>query len=232
MVSMSLRWVFALGLVPVVAATAQAQAPGADYGGGGGDYYAGPSATPVIQPTTLVAPAQPAFTPRWSVAVAAGTMSLHPQSSPDATSTEFSIGELAVRYRGWRHLELELAFAGGTQQLPDGSDGTLKIAHVTAAARYRFNIEQHLNWWLLAGLGGTTVAPQDAPNDQVKAAQRGHALLGIGLEYRWQHFALQGEARAIATGPTDAEQMTADATGTDAPGLSGGAVTVGGAYYF
>jgi len=123
--------------------------------------------------------------------------------------------------------------AGGHQQLPDGAgEGDLKIAHVTFAARYRFSIQQHFNWWLMAGLGGTTVAPKDATQDQAKMAERGHGLLGIGAEYRWTKFALQAEAKAISVGPTQDEQTLADQTGMATQGITGGSFTVGGAFYF
>lgn len=229
MLAMSPRLVLALALTPVfAAASAHAQAPG----DGGGDYY-GPSATPPQQ--NLVAPvvAAPMFVPRWSIAASVGSISLANDATPDAPTTDFSIGQLAVRYRGWNHLELELSLAGGNQQLPDNQgEGELKIAHVTFAARYRFNALQHFNWWLMAGIGGTTVAPKNASDEQVKMAQRGHGLLGIGAEYRWTKFALQAEAKGIAIGATDDEQALADQTGMDAPSISAGSFTLGAAYYF
>lgn len=219
----------ALAFAPLfAAATAHAQAPGGDYSG---DYYAGPSATP---PQTLVQPAPPpaVFDSRWSIAASVGSMSVTPDHNPDG-KTDFTVGELALRYRGWRHLELELSLAGGNQQLPDGAgEGDLKIAHVTFAARYRFNVQDHWNWWILAGLGATTIAPKDASSDEADRAQHPHALLGLGLEYRWTKFALQAEAKALAIGPTDDEQMKADASGTEAPSAGGGMFTLGGAFYF
>ncbi len=237
MMAMSLRLVLALAVAPVLAATsAHAQAPGGyaqppgDYYSGGGDYYAGPSA---MQPQQIIAPAAPpVFQPRFSVAASFGSMSLTPERNPDA-SADFAIGQLALRYRGWTHLEIELSMAGGNQQLADDKgEGDLKIAHVSLAARYRFNALQHTNWWLMAGLGVTTVAPKDASGDQAEMAQRPHGLLGIGMEYRWVHFALQAELKAIAVGPTEDEQRIADDTGMDPQGITGGSFTLGGAYYF
>ncbi|CAN5899033.1 hypothetical protein BH11MYX3_BH11MYX3_01080 [soil metagenome] len=234
MMAMSLRLVLVLAVAPVLAATsAHAQAPGGyaqppgDYAG---DDYAGPSA---MQPQVVVAPAPAVFEPRWSVALSVGSLSLSPENNPDNASTDFAIGQLALRYRGWRHVELELSLAGGNEQLPDGAgEGDLKVAHVTFAARYRFNARQHTNWWILAGLGATTVAPKDASSDQAKMAQRPHGLLGIGMEYRWTHFAMQAELKAIAVGPTEDEQKIADDRGMDPQGITGGSFTLGGAYYF
>jgi hypothetical protein len=233
---MSPRLVLALAVAPVfAAATAYAQAPGGqDYGG---DYYAGPSATPASE---YVAPyvAPPPRPTRWSIAASVGSMTLAPEDNPE-NEVDFSIGQLAVRYRGWQHLELELAFAGGKQKLPenmareDGSrEGDLRIAHITFAARYRINPHQRWNWWLMAGLGSTTVANKDAPQEQVDASERPHGLVGIGLEHRWDKFALQLEGKAIFVGPTEEEQMIADDNGTEPTGISGGSLTIGGAFYF
>ncbi len=234
MLAMSLRLILALAIAPVLAATsAHAQAPGgyADpaYAQPPGDYYAGPS---TVQPQMIVAPAPEVFQPRWSIAASAGNLTLSPQSNPDA-SADFAIGQLALRYRGWQHLELELSLAGGNQQLADGKgEGDLKVAHVSFAGRYRFNAEQHTNWWLMAGFGATTVAPKDASSDQAKMAQRPHGLLGVGIEYRWTHFALQAELKAIAVGPTESEQKRVSDTGMKSESITGGSFTLGGAYYF
>jgi hypothetical protein len=228
---MSTRLVLALASAPLfLAATAHAQAPG-DYSGDG---YAGPSAAPVVAPQMVVAPAPPSVG-RFSVSLGVGSMSLAPDNSDTTQTTDFAIGQIALRYRGWRHLELELSFAGGSQQLSQeqgGGEGDLKIAHVTLAARYRFGVENHFNWWLMGGLGGTTIAPKDASADQAEMQQRPHGMLGIGAEYRWTKFAIQAEAKGIGIGPTEAEQQYAKDTGMDAPGIGGGSFTLAGAYYF
>lgn len=228
---MSTRLVLALATAPLfLAATAYAQAPG-DYSGG--DYYAGPSAAPIVAPQVAVAP--PPTVGRFSVALGVGSMSLAADNAEEGQATDFAIGELAIRYRGWRHLELELSFAGGNQQLAEeqgGGEGDLKIAHITIAARYRFGVENHFNWWLMAGFGGTTIAPKNATSDEAEMQQRGHGMLGIGAEYRWTHFALQAEAKGIGVSPTESEQQYADDTGMDATGLGGGSFTLAGAYYF
>lgn len=229
---MSTRLVLALASAPLfLAATAHAQAPGDD----SGDYYAGPSAAPMVQPAPQVVVVAPPTVGRFSVALGVGSLSLAPQQSEGDQSTDFAIGEIAVRYRGWRHLELELSFAGGNQQRSaeqGGGEGDLKIAHVTLAARYRFGVENHFNWWLMAGVGGTTIAANTASSDEAEMQQRPHGMIGIGAEYRFTHFALQAEAKGIGVGPTEAEQQYADDTGMDANGLGGGSFTVAGAYYF
>lgn len=225
---MSLPRLLALSIVLVPAAAL------ADYDYGG-DYYAGPSATPPTPAAVAQEPAPPpAFSSRWSVAFALGGASFAPEGNPDAKA-DFNVGQLAVRYRGWRHLELELAMGGGTQQLPEdmgGGEGDYELGQVTLAAKYRFNVQDHWNWWLMAGVGSTTIAPKDAPDDQRSASERPHGLLGIGLEYRWTKFALQAEAKAIKLGQTDDERALEDATGEKMPDIGGGSFTVGGAFYF
>jgi hypothetical protein len=232
---MSTRLVLALATAPLfLAATAFAQAPGG-YSGGDGDYYAGPSAAPIVVPQVVVAPPPPPTVGRFSVALGVGSMSLAADGAEEGQTTDFAIGEIALRYRGWRHLEIELSFAGGNQQLTDdqgGGEGDLKIAHITLAARYRFGVENHFNWWLMAGFGGTTIAPKNATSDEAEMQQRAHGMLGIGAEYRFTHFALQAEAKGIGVSPTEAEQKYADDYGMDATGLGGGSFTLAGAYYF
>ncbi len=202
----------------------------------GGDYYAGPSATPV-QPYAVApqpAPA-PQFNARWSIGFAIGGASFAPEGNPDA-SADFDIGQLALRYRGWRHLELELSMGGGDQRVPEDMRGAVDteyaMAQVTLAAKYRFNVQDHWNWWLMAGVGSTTIAPKNAPDEQVQASERPHGLLGIGLEYRWTKFALQAEAKAMKLGQTDEERALEDQTGEKLPDIGGGTFTVGGAFYF
>jgi hypothetical protein len=65
-------------------------------------------------------------------------------------------------------------------------------------------------------------------------------MLGIGLERRWQRFALQAEARAITVGTND-DQMDVLLDAPPAPGssttyqaeeLSGGQFTLGASVYF
>ena len=228
---MSFRRLLAVSIA-LAPAAALAQSPGDDYGGG--DYYAGPSATapqPWVAPQP---PPPPAFDARWSIGLAMGGASFAPKDQPDAKA-DFDIGQIAVRYRGWRHLELELAMAGGTQKLPQDMrsvDSEYEIAQVTFAAKYRFNVQDHWNWWLMAGVGSTTIAPKGAPDDQRQASARPHGLIGLGLEYRWTKFALQAEAKALKLGPTQDEQTLQDQTGQQPPDIGGGMFTLGGAFYF
>jgi hypothetical protein len=216
-----------------LAGTAFAQAPG--------EYYAAPGMTPP-QPAAdpcACGGGESAMARRFSIGLAVGSLSLAPESDPNAAE-QFGIAQLAVRWRATLHIELELSLAGGQQQLADGSQGSLKVGSGTIAARYRFNPEQRWNWWLMIGAGGTTVAYDGATQAELDAAQRPHGMLGIGLERRFHVFALQAEARAIAVGDNsssgDTIMPTKGSIGTIAPASSGkqsgGSLTLGLSYYF
>src|SRR5688500_17006101 len=95
------------------ASTAYAQAPG-DYS------YEEPTGAPSMVAPVVVVPTPPPPKPRrLSLGLGFGSLSLAPHSAPEAES-EFGIGQLSLRYLATRHLEIELAFAGGREQLGDG----------------------------------------------------------------------------------------------------------------
>lgn len=232
----------------LVAATAYAQAPG-DYAETGD--VSPPGMTPVAQPQVVVQPAPRPL--RWSIGVGFGSVGLAPHQDPE-NETDFAIGQLAVRYRATTHLEIELAVAGGREQLEDGEDGDREVNQAVLALRYRFSPQRAWNWWLMAGMGSLTVASQYASDEEREAASQSTLQLGVGLERRFRHFAFQVEARAVGVAPND--EMTADVkpvpppvmddgTGGKEPvpydppysytsrdGLKGGQLTLGVSYYF
>ena len=203
------------------AATAHAQAPG--------EWQ--PPADPHPAPPTAASPDAPTLAQRWSINLGVG--GLRVADGMSGSEAAFEIGQLALRYRPGRHLEIELSGAGGRERYEDGTEGSLAVATVTVAARYRFNPERHWNWWLLAGLGGTTIAPHDASDQVVEDAQRGHGVIGAGIEHRWTRFAIQAELRAYALGNSKAENDAAERYGRPATtDLGGGYATFGASYYF
>lgn len=216
-----------LAIAPLfAAATAHAQAPG----------EMPPSAPPTAAPG---APGGIAVMEnRWAVGLAFGGMGLAPEDAPDA-KTNFGIGQLSLRFRATYHLELELAMAGGRQQLDNGQDGDLAVGSGTLGVRYRFLAAERWNWWLMAGLGGTTVARHDATKQERDAASRGHGVIGLGIERRFAQFALQAEVRAIKIGDKTADAMKMPVDGTVAAPApagtgpqSGASLTIGASYYF
>lgn len=244
-----------LALAPLLAAaTAHAQAPGqvapidpdAPYGTGSTYAPYAPYAPedPVVAP---VAPVAPQFQHRLGIGASFGFLQVDAAQFGGGV-TEFDIGELAIRYRASRRIELELSMSGGREQLPDGGNGQLATGSVALAARYRFRPEQPWGWWLMGGLGGSVVERSDSTSDERDAATRALGMAGIGVERRFTHFALQAELRAVAMGSRkDARQVKADppfapagapvplyAPGnvTYAEELAGTMLTFGASYYF
>ena len=227
-----LRPAAVIALLLAATSIARAQAPG----------EMAPSAAPPPPPPGFVcAGAAPidVMANRWAVGLGIGSLSLAPKSAPD-NKTDFGIGELSLRFRATYHLELEAAFGGGREQLKDGSQGNLEARTAVLAARYRFAAAQHLNWWLMGGIGGISVAQDGATDQQFQDAQRPLGELGIGLERRWTQFALHVELRAIGVGPRkDQTQPVAQTMTTNPPPamttddhLNGGQLTIGASYYF
>jgi hypothetical protein len=232
-----LRLVAATAFLVAATAAAHAQAPGD---------------VPVSAPGMMMGPPPPpgfvgagagpvdVMGNRWAVGLSLGSLSLAPQDAPDA-ETRFGIGELSLRFRVTPHLEVEGAFGGGRQQLQDGTQGDLEIHTGLLAARYRFSPAEHWNWWLMGGLGAVAIAQHGATDQTFQDAERPMAALGIGLEHRWQQFALHAELRGVGVGPHDDGgqpkaqplTMTTDFVApTTADHLSGGTLTLGASYYF
>ena len=186
----------------LVASTAYAQAPGEVYE----DELAPPSMAPVapVIVTPVVAPA--ARVRRWSVGVGFGSMELAPHVAPDATS-EFDIAQLYVRYRPWRHLELELALGGGSEfDMEDGSYRAREVSSAVLALRYRFSPHRRWNWWLMAGMGSLAVTNEGASDEERDAAHQSTLQFGAGVERRWSRFALQFEIRAVGVAPHEIDE--------------------------
>lgn len=209
-----------LGFVPLfAAASAGAQAPGEM-----------PPAPVPAAPQVVVAAPQ---VHRWSIAVGVGAMGLAPKHAPEAQA-DFSIAEIAIRYLAGTNFEIELGASGGRQQLEDGREGDLAMGSVMLAARYHFRPRQTWDWWLMGGLGGMVVAPHRSSDEELDRAQRPAGVLGIGIERRFNRFAIHAEARAIAAAETEAErEMTVPVYGDMQSGAySGGSISVGVSYAF
>jgi hypothetical protein len=226
-------------------ATALAQTPG--------DYYGDASGAPgMISPQPVVimtAPVRNVMADRWAVGLSIGGFSTSPDSSPDQ-KTQFNVGELALRFRATPHLELELAVGGGAEKLSDGSQGDTQLSMAALALRYRFAIQSDWNWWIMGGLGQAVIDSKNVTDSmQLDADTRPLAELGIGLEHRWDHFALQAELKAVGMGERKGGDLKGAPVPVDASGApitsgggsvtngnpdtqSGGALTIGASYYF
>jgi hypothetical protein len=215
-------------LLPTIAF---AQAPGSYYAQPPGE--TAPIAPVVVQPARQIEP----MADRFAINVNVGGFSVAPEDAPEGSETNFSLAELQLRFRATRRLEILLAFAGGRQQLDNEEEGELAMDQVTLGLRFNFRPAHHWNWYLMAGFGSTLIAPHDTPEEFREDMRRGHAVFGIGLEHRWQHFALSAELRGVAVEEKEDMYETlpvdgAPATLMDGRELGGGQFTIGGSYYF
>jgi hypothetical protein len=175
---------------------------------------------------------------RWSLSLSVGSMSLAPKDSPD-DQTAFALGELALRFRATPHLELELAVGGGRERTADDQEGDREVTTAAFALRYRFRPEAAWNWFAMVGVGGASVTRHDASKQERDDAMQPMGMLGVGIERRFRHFALQAELRAVGLGKHEddaksdamAEAMTVTTTSANTE-RSGGAFSVGLSYYF
>ena len=213
---------------------AYAQAPGEYYAQAPGQ--AAPAPAPIV---VAPAPAVDAMASRFGVGVSVGGMGISPKEDHmDGNETHFNVAELQLRFRATRRLEILLAFSGGREHIDETDmDGDLAMDQVTLGLRFNFRPQHHWNWYLMAGFGSTLIAPHDTPEDQRDDLRRGHGVFGIGLEHRWQHFALQAELRGVAVEKADMDQiLPARPDGssmlTDGRELGGGMFTLGANYYF
>jgi len=230
----------ALAFVMLGTTAAYAQAPGESY-------YAQPPgqtapAPIVVQPAREIEP----MADRFAVNLNIGGFSVAPEEAEEGSETHFNIAELQLRFRATRRLEIFLAFAGGRQHIDDedgGTEGDLAMDQVTLGLRFNFRPAHHWNWYLMAGFGSTLIAPHDTPEEFRDDMRRGHGMFGIGLEHRWQHFALSAELRGVSV--EEREDMFETQPVTDGPRgepppaslmdgreLGGGQFTIGGSYYF
>lgn len=222
-----------------VASTAYAQAPG--------DHYEEATGAPGMAAPVVVTPTPPPPKPRrWSVGLGFGSLGLAPHDAPEM-NTDFGVGQLAVRYLATRHLEIELAFAGGREQLDHG-EGDREVNQGVLALRYRFAPQRPWNWWLMAGMGSLAVTHHEASKHERESANQSTLQFGVGLERRWHRFALQLELRAVGVKANEGKDQPVMGTVTVEPdlpapppsvttvrtgeGMSGGQLVFSGNYYF
>lgn len=205
---------------------------------------AAPGMTPMVAPGSECAASAPrssVMENRFAIGFSLGSMGVAPKDLPDDT-TAFIVGELALRFRLTRHFELEASGGGGRERTKDGMDGDLEVNQLMVAARWRFMPESKWNWFLTGGLGGASITRHDATKQERKDAVQPMGMLGVGVERRFRHLALQAELRAIGMGKAKQDQMTdaaptAMAVTTTDPNSAdiertGGSLTVGLSYYF
>lgn len=175
--------------------------------------------------------------PRWGVGFSIGGMSLSNKDTPDE-HTGFAIGELSLRFRATRHLELEASVGGGRERTADDMDGDLEFAAAGLSARWHFMPDAAWNLYAMAGFGGAALTFHDATDDERGDAVQPFGMLGIGIERRFRHLALQAELRGIAMGKAhpDDDVGVADRAMTVSPSAeterAGAQFSIGLGYYF
>jgi hypothetical protein len=177
---------------------------------------------------------------RWAIGLSVGGMGLAQDHSD--TTTGFSVGELALRFRVTRHLELEVSAGGGRERTADNQDGDLEVSEAALAARWRFNPEGRWNLFAMGGIGGASIVRHDASDQERNDATQPLVMAGVGIERRFRHFALQADARLISIGTRDDHMDVVERASTDQPTpgvstmsdkkLGGGSVSIGLNYYF
>jgi hypothetical protein len=213
-------------------------------------YYAPPPPPYNAQPAN---PAESVMSHRWAIGLSIGRLGMAPEGAAEGSEARFSVGEISLRYRASRRIELEVSLSGGREVLEDDKEGDLATGSVALALRYRFRPEQRWNWFLMGGIGGSVVAPHQSTELEREGATRPLGMLGIGIERRFRRFALQAELRAVGLGEReDASEVTFDDAGgggsgsppkpvprlpatsafTYAQSLEGGSFTLGASYYF
>ena len=205
---------------------------------------AAPGMTPMAAPGSecaAPAPRSSVMENRFAIGFSLGSMGLAPKDLPD-DQTAFLVGELALRFRVTPHFELELSGGGGRERTKDGMEGDLEVGALMVAARWRFMPERKWNVFATGGLGGAWITRHDPTEQERKDATQPIGMLGVGVERRFRHLALQSELRLIGMGKAKKDQMTdaaptAMAVTTTDPNSAdiqrnGASLTIGLSYYF
>lgn len=195
-----------------------------------------------VAPAPVVMVEAPPSLPTWGIGLRMTSLTLAPESNPDA-ETEYSGGGLQVRYRLAPRWQLELALDHVTERLEDGEMGTRQLQSATLAAQYHFRPYNRWDWYALVGIGGTGNGDPEISDEEREASQMGHVHLGVGLERRFRHLAIGAELRAVGIAPREEENvlepdpvrptgMTVPTQEINAEGISGGQLSIAATYYF
>jgi len=190
-----------------------------------------PGMAPVAPPPQEAPPPPPPPERRWSIGLGIGSLNIAPHHDPESENV-FSVGMIAVRWRPFRHLELELALSGGNTD--SESDKQREVSQGVFALRWRFNPQSKWNIWAMAGMG--TLKVSDAYYGE--GPEQSTLQFGLGLERRWSRFALQLEGRIVGVAPPDDEDTMPSYpnqsydSGYVNDGWKGGQLVLSGNFYF
>jgi hypothetical protein len=208
------------------------------------DAQVGPGACDcAVAPAPVVVVEAPPQLPKWGIGLRMTSLTLAPESNPDA-ETQYGGGGLQLRYRAAPRWQLELAFDHVQEQLENGEMGTRELDSAMLALQYHFRPYNRWDWYAMVGIGGIADGNPDISDEQREASQQGQFALGLGLERRWTHLAIGAEFRAVGVAPREDEDvpvMTEPVrpTGSTVPtqpvedeGISGGQLSIAATYYF
>jgi hypothetical protein len=196
-----------------------------------------------VAPAPVVVVAAPPELPKWGLGLRMTSMTLAPESNPDA-ETQYGGGGVQLRYRVAPHWQLELALDHVQEQLENGEMGTRQLDSAVLAAQYHFRPYARWDWYAMLGVGGIGDGDPEISDEQRKASQQGQFALGVGLERRWNHLGVGAELRAVGVSPREAKDAPAMTepvrpTGSTVPtqpaedeGTSGGQLSIAATYYF
>jgi len=193
-----------------------------------GTATAQPGATPPMTPTAppFPAPAPTVMDRRFAISLELGPLGLTPERE-GAEAVTFGYVELSGRWRIVRSFEIGMSIGGGGA-LAD----TVSTAALFLDARYRFMPEQPWNVFALVSLGAISAGSKDGGDEERQG--RGALRLGVGVERRFGRWALDAQLRLVGVGHNTrympAELTPASELATSK--LSGGALAIGGTFYF
>ena len=240
------RTLLAASLVIGSSSVAFAQVPGDYSGPSGDDGYGAPGMVQPqpMQPVVLVqqnpCSCLDVMANRWSVGLDIGSVSTQLANTAN-DPTNYDVGELSLRFRISPRFELEGVIGGGGEAQRDNNQGNRTIQTASLNARIRFNPYGHWNWFLMGGIGEVAMSYDGASKDEIDASRRPMVSLGVGLEHRWNQFALQAQLKFGAIGPTKNDQMVATPQADGSVGYTSsntddtytaGTFTIGAGYYF
>lgn len=167
----------------------------------------------------------------WGVGFHATGLGLQSKADPEVKDDLGGAG-IQGRYRLNARWELELAADHIQGERDDGLERDLRL--MTLGAMFHINPQSQWDFSVVAGLGG---AREDVTqkNKGQAAFEHSQAYLGVALERRFQHIAIEAQLRAVGLHRNDEKLDGPDFAGLDVPvpqQSSGGQLLLSACYYF
>lgn len=208
-----------------------------------GTAYAQPGNAPPTPPPAVPPPAVGSapsdsvdvMASRWAVNLSLWFGGFTPRVD-GSTSIPLAGLELSGRFRIAEPIELALSLQAGGGQDPNNNDmNSASVGGIFIDARWRFLYDRPWNVAAIVGIGSMSATAKSGATDEEKQA-RGALRVGVAVEHRWTHWAIEGVFRIEALRNNDA------VTTVDLPsrrtyqlsryGSTGANLVFGGSYYF